>query len=220
MYFYVDLNNHRFIFSVDKKGKDIKCLFNQQFFNSWFPEASIRLSENKKHCFISYNKNKKMNFISHNKNGKYKIHKLTSDWSVQRTQDYKKSQSYLIDECSLSYLTKNIGKFYNLELEFECECESGCEGNCKLTAFSQEAFINGVDWEEIGYTFVLSEPFMVKYRDHLNWLTICETQRMSEGFIRAHKDLVYWYDIFQYQNLSKKFIKEFLPIVNTKWISY
>lgn len=57
---------------------------------------------------------------------------------------------------------------------------------------------------------VLSEDFIRRYQDKLNWRVISECQTLSEDFIREFKDKVRWDSISWRQILSEDFIKEFI----------
>ena len=55
----------------------------------------------------------------------------------------------------------------------------------------------------------LSESFMRKYRENLDWERISERQILSENFIREFSDELDWSLIFEHQKLSESFILEF-----------
>ena len=54
----------------------------------------------------------------------------------------------------------------------------------------------------------LSELFIEKHCDKVNWYLISKYQTLSEEFIEKHKDKVYWYNISRYQTLSEDFIEK------------
>jgi hypothetical protein len=64
-------------------------------------------------------------------------------------------------------------------------------------------------WNHISEHQVLSEEFIRKYQNKVNWIIISAYQKLSEDFIREFQRKVFWPFIFKYQNLSEDFIKEF-----------
>jgi len=67
-----------------------------------------------------------------------------------------------------------------------------------------------VDWTEVSMHSRLSENFIRKHVNDVNWEKISEWQRtLSEDFIRQYQDMVNWKFISQYQKLSEKFMDEF-----------
>ena len=61
----------------------------------------------------------------------------------------------------------------------------------------------------------LSEDFIEKHKDLVNWNLISECQQLSETFIEKYKDLVNWYNISEYQSLSDTFIEAHKNELNT-----
>ena len=55
----------------------------------------------------------------------------------------------------------------------------------------------------------LSESFIRKFQDKLDWSELSQNQILSEPFIREFQDKVDWYYISRYQELSEPFIREF-----------
>ena len=55
----------------------------------------------------------------------------------------------------------------------------------------------------------LSENFIRRFEDEVNWNKISKYQKLSEDFIREFKDEVNWIAISKYQNLSIPFLMEF-----------
>ena len=66
-----------------------------------------------------------------------------------------------------------------------------------------------IDWNEISESENIREDFIIKFQDKVNWEFISKSQTLSESFIRIYKDKCYWQIISMYQTLSEKFIKEF-----------
>ena len=65
----------------------------------------------------------------------------------------------------------------------------------------------------------LSEDFIRKFKDKINWSCISRYQKLSENFIREFQNEVYWSFISQYQILSENFIREFKEKVVWEFIS-
>jgi len=55
----------------------------------------------------------------------------------------------------------------------------------------------------------LSEDYIRKNKDKINWCLISAYQKLSEKIIRDYQDKVDWFWISANQKLSKEFIKEF-----------
>jgi hypothetical protein len=64
-------------------------------------------------------------------------------------------------------------------------------------------------WNHISEHQVLSEEFIRKYQNKVDWISISVYQKLSEEFIREFKYKVFWPFIFKYQDLSEDFKKEF-----------
>jgi hypothetical protein len=67
--------------------------------------------------------------------------------------------------------------------------------------------------------YVLSESFIEKYQDKLNWDDISQYQQLSESFIEKYKNKVNWFRISEYQRLSEPFIEKWQNILNWDYIS-
>ena len=74
-------------------------------------------------------------------------------------------------------------------------------------------------WENMCGNECLTEAFIRKYKDYVNWLVISYYQTLSEEFIREFKDKVNWWGISKHQTLSEDFIREFQDKVDWKNIS-
>ena len=68
-------------------------------------------------------------------------------------------------------------------------------------------------WINISVNQKLSEDFIRKYQDKVDWYWISRCQILSEDFIREFQHKVYWPYISQYQKVSKEFIKEFQDMI-------
>jgi hypothetical protein len=71
----------------------------------------------------------------------------------------------------------------------------------------------------INYEKVLSEEFMEKNSDNLDWFDISRYQKLSEEFIERHSDKLNWFDISICQKLSEEFIEKYSDKVDWDWIS-
>jgi hypothetical protein len=76
-----------------------------------------------------------------------------------------------------------------------------------------------VNWYWISEYQKLSEEFIERNKDLVNWRLISEYQKPSEEFIERNKDLVDWINISVYQNLSEEFIEQNKDLVNWRCIS-
>ena len=65
----------------------------------------------------------------------------------------------------------------------------------------------------------MSEEFIEKFSDKLNWPDISAYQELSEEFIERNKDKVDWNNISTYQKLSEDFIERNADRVNWQLIS-
>ena len=63
----------------------------------------------------------------------------------------------------------------------------------------------------------LSENFIRKFQDRVNWMYISTYQKLSEDFIREFQDNVHWLTISKNQKLSECFIREFQDKVKVYW---
>ena len=74
-----------------------------------------------------------------------------------------------------------------------------------------------IDWNSIS-TEQLSEDFIRKFQDKVDWSLISACQTLSESFIREFQDKVDWNCISSCQVLSENFIREFEDKVDWKRI--
>jgi hypothetical protein len=81
----------------------------------------------------------------------------------------------------------------------------------KITAIQDEKILNNVDYN------TLSEDFIEKYQDRLDWKYISKNSKLSEAFIEKFKDKVNWIYISYNQILSEAFIEKFQDKVN--WLN-
>lgn len=79
--------------------------------------------------------------------------------------------------------------------------------DCKLSERFIRKFQDKINWEIISTYQILSEDFIREFQDKVDWDAISSDQRLSENFIREFQDKVNWYYISFYQKLSKEFRK-------------
>ena len=65
---------------------------------------------------------------------------------------------------------------------------------------------------------IIPENYVLKIADAkpelVNWKKICKEFKLSEDFIERHKDKVDWHYIFTYQDLSRKFKEKWRKFLN------
>ena len=77
-----------------------------------------------------------------------------------------------------------------------------------------------MNWEQISQQYkYLSEDFIEKYADKIDWSAISICQKLSEDFIDKHTNKVYWSAISIYQKLSEDFIDKHTDRVYWDYIS-
>jgi len=82
-----------------------------------------------------------------------------------------------------------------------------------------EKYKDKVDWVYISSYQKLSEGFIEKFKDRVDWFHISRTQKLSESFIEKYKNKVNWICISTNQKLSESFIKKHKNKVNWNFIS-
>ena len=89
----------------------------------------------------------------------------------------------------------------------------------KLSESFIEKYIDNVNWRHISIYQKLSEDFIEKHCDEVNWNCISRYQTLSEEFIEKYIDKVDWFYISIYQKLSEEFIEKYKDKVNWHNIS-
>jgi len=79
----------------------------------------------------------------------------------------------------------------------------------KLSEEFIEKFQDKVNWNLISACQKLSEKFIKKFQDNVDWVRISKYQKLSEEFIEKFQDKVNWALISKYQKLSESFIKKY-----------
>lgn len=82
-----------------------------------------------------------------------------------------------------------------------------------------EKYQDKINWFSVSKYQVLSEPFIEKYIDKLNLDYISRNQKLSETFIEKYQDKVDWNYVSKYQKLSEGFIEKYKDKVNWSYIS-
>lgn len=76
---------------------------------------------------------------------------------------------------------------------------------------------NYIDWDKVSKTEGLSEIFIEKNKEKVNWFYICIYQKLSEDFMRRNSEyLDWWWAISKFQTLSNSFKEEFKHKLNFK----
>lgn len=68
------------------------------------------------------------------------------------------------------------------------------------------------NWESLIEKQILSESFIRKHADTIDWILVCRYQTLSKEFILEFKEKVDWYLIRNYQKMGKEFLDEYDPI--------
>jgi hypothetical protein len=68
-----------------------------------------------------------------------------------------------------------------------------------------------VDWVSVSASQTLSEDFIRGYQDHLDWFYVSRNQQhiLSEDFIVEFRNFVDWQEISQFQKLSEEFMRSY-----------
>ena len=84
----------------------------------------------------------------------------------------------------------------------------------KLTEAALERFLPHLTadgWRCISARQRLTEAFIRRHKDDLDWGSLCFHQRLREDFIEEMESYVFWEEIGCYQELSEAFILRHLP---------
>ena len=76
-----------------------------------------------------------------------------------------------------------------------------------------------VNWVYISVYQKLSESFIEKFKDKVSWYYISESQKLTESFIEKYEDKLDWYCISILQKLTESFIEKHQDKVNWSSIS-
>ena len=98
-----------------------------------------------------------------------------------------------------------IYKFENLD-RFDFNVISS---QCYLSEEFMERFANKLNWEFISRWQRLSNGFIRKFKYELDWRQMVSTQALSEDLMEEHAQLIDWGNVARYQKLSEEFISKF-----------
>ena len=93
--------------------------------------------------------------------------------------------------------------------------------NFKIRMFYQDLLnpVSDEEWSGISKNNILSEDFIRKYSDKVNWFYISSSQKLSCQFIEEFQDKVDWNNISRYQKLNIDFLNQFKNKVNWNLIT-
>lgn len=76
---------------------------------------------------------------------------------------------------------------------------------------NQKNLLQNVNWNDISKHFLLTEGFMYRYQEYLDWKLIFRYQILSHEFLRNNLSKVYKYEdiVSRYQHLTENMIREF-----------
>lgn len=81
-----------------------------------------------------------------------------------------------------------------------------------------ERHLDKVNWDRICITSDLSEDFIRRHIDKVDWESICCAQNLSESFLREYWDQVFWYDILMFHdNLTPEFVREIVQFASKNY---
>ena len=75
---------------------------------------------------------------------------------------------------------------------------------------SIDDYISIKNWESLIEKQELTELFIRKYKDEIDWILVCRYQKLSKEFILEFKDKVDFYLISIYQNVDDAFLNSLL----------
>jgi ribosomal protein S17E len=105
--------------------------------------------------------------------------------------------------------------------EYDWRCISECYSK-RLSESFIDKYADKVDWGFISPFARLSESFIEKHQDKVVWSDISAFQFLSEQFIEKHKDKIDWCCLDQNlhieQTLSEQFIEKYKDKLNWTWI--
>lgn len=86
----------------------------------------------------------------------------------------------------------------------------------KLDPNDLNNILKQIDWVLLSRHQYLSEPFIIRFEEHLSWLDIMKFQRLSLDFIRNNLSKVYRYKdiVSKYQILTEETMDEFANLLN------
>lgn len=119
----------------------------------------------------------------------------------------KKYNNLLKTPRTLEWLEKNFDEFDDEDLD-------NIVTKQQLTETFIERHSEDLDWELISQYQTLSEDFIAKHKIDVYWCKICMYQKLSEKFIEEYSDYVDWSEVSYRQKLSEKFIHQHQEKIN------
>ena len=114
---------------------------------------------------------------------------------------------------------KDIEKFFDKNINNFIVDYYSLINNQKLSEEFIDKYKDKVDWFWVSKYQTLSEKFIEKHSDKIDWFWVSKYQTLSEGFIEKYKDKIDWFYISQYQKLSEEFIEKYCDKVDWDYIS-
>jgi len=114
------------------------------------------------------------------------------------------------------FIERNIGRLElggaGIVADSETNPGSGCWSTISGAQFLSESFIekysDKIDWPKVSKCQKLSESFITKYTDKVSWYFISGHQELSEDFLIKHQHRVNWFIVYAYQKLTTEFGEE------------
>jgi hypothetical protein len=85
----------------------------------------------------------------------------------------------------------------------------------QLKQFSGKTF-----WKYVSKYIYLSEPFMIRYAEFLDWVVVSTAQNMSMLFMAKFADKLHWSSLVCAQSMNNEFILEFAEYLHGSDINY
>jgi len=85
--------------------------------------------------------------------------------------------------------------------------------NTNMIQLPPQEYLKGW-WGFVSQQVKLSEDFMIKYQDYLDWHLITNSQPLTEEFIRKMIHKINWDMLSYWHNISEDFIREFQEKLN------
>lgn len=123
--------------------------------------------------------------------------------------------------CSCNYFKDSLCYYINIKFtEKDWMLISSEEdlSNCNEFLFD---FCDRIYWDIISKRHQeLSDDFIVKFQNYLDWELISIFQVLTEELMRIFKEKINWIFIGMYQQLSEKFIEEFIDKLDSETLYF
>ena len=104
-----------------------------------------------------------------------------------------------------------------VDIETIIDCNSLLQKNLQTIEQRLSDFVVHT-WRPISQ-LMLSDDFIRKFQDKLDWDFISGSVPLTENFIKEFQDKSYWDSVSKSQNPSEDFIRQYQDKLNWKWIS-